>query len=150
MSKRIAEAGFKTVLLHDAFVYHKRRVDFKKFFRQVHIFGRSRITLHLLYPGSLKLVHALPAIAVLIGITLVALSIFVSPWFLLPILIYLLTIAIAAGIKERSVKVGVLAIPAACIQIGGYGTGFIRAWVDMILLGHRRDVEKEIALRKGK
>lgn len=150
MSKRIAAAGFETVLLPDAFVYHKRRVNFAKFFRQVHIFGRSRITLHLLYPGSLKPVHALPAIAVLTGIALVVLAIFVSPWFMLLILLYLLIIALAAGVKERSVKVALLAVPAACIQIGGYGTGFIRAWVDMILLGHRRDVKKEIALRKGK
>lgn len=150
MSKRIASAGFKTVLLRDAFVYHKRRVNFAKFFRQVHIFGRSRITLQLLYPGSLKFVHALPAVAVLVGVALLALAIFVSPWFLLPILLYLLAIAVAAGLKERSAKVALLAIPAACIQIGGYGTGFIRAWVDMILLGHRRNVETEIALRKGK
>lgn len=150
MSKRITGEGFKTVLLPDAFVYHKRRVNFTKFFRQVHIFGRSRITLHLLYPGSLKLVHALPAIAVLIGIALVVLSIFVSPWFLLPIAIYMLAIVIAAIIKEHSTKVALLAIPAACIQISGYGTGFIRAWFDMILLRHHRDVENEIALRKGK
>ena len=150
MSKRIAAAGFRTTLLTDAFVYHKRRIDFAKFFRQVHIFGRSRITLHLLYPGSLKAVHTLPAIAVIMAVALTAPAIFVSPWFLLPVGIYLLAIACSAAIKEHSAKVGILAVPAACIQIVGYGTGFIRAWVDMILLGNHRDVEKEISLRKGK
>lgn len=92
MSTRIRNAGFNIGLIRDTFVYHKRRVDFKKFFRQVHVFGMSRITLHLLYPGSLKLVHWLPAVAVLGTVALVLLAIFVSPWFLLPLAVYLLAI----------------------------------------------------------
>ncbi|MDE6417839.1 MAG: glycosyltransferase, partial [Duncaniella sp.] len=81
MSTRIREAGFSIGLIHEAPVYHKRRVDFKRFFRQVHVFGMSRITLKLLYPGSLKAVHALPALAVIIGLALVLLAIFVSLWW---------------------------------------------------------------------
>lgn len=57
MSTRIRNAGFSIGLIHDAPVYHKRRVDFRKFMRQVYVFGMSRITLYLLYPDSLKLVH---------------------------------------------------------------------------------------------
>ncbi len=150
MSKRIAAAGFRTVLLRDAYVYHKRRTNLRQFFRQVHIFGRSRITLQQLYPGSLKAVHALPALAVLVGIALVVLAITVSPWFLAPILLYLLAIGIAAGLKERSPRVGMLAVPAAVVQITGYGSGFIRAWVNTYLLRQRRNVAKEVELRKGK
>ena len=60
MSTRIRQAGFSTALIPDAKVYHKRRVDFAKFWRQVHVFGMSRITLKELYPGSLKIVHTLP------------------------------------------------------------------------------------------
>lgn len=85
MSTRIRQGGFSIGLIRDAFVYHKRRIDFKKFWRQVHVFGMSRITLKLLYPDSLKLVHTLPAIAVIAGIILVLLSIFLSPWWLLPL-----------------------------------------------------------------
>lgn len=48
MSTRIRQAGFGIALIRPAYVYHKRRVDFRKFFRQVHVFGMSRITLHLL------------------------------------------------------------------------------------------------------
>ena len=83
MSTRIRNAGFSIGLIHDAPVYHKRRVDFRKFMRQVYVFGMSRITLYLLYPDSLKLVHWLPAVAVAGGITLFLLGILVSPWFLL-------------------------------------------------------------------
>ena len=45
-------------------MWHKRRVDFRKFFRQVYVFGMSRITLKLLYPDSMKAVHVLPALFV--------------------------------------------------------------------------------------
>lgn len=150
ISTRIKNEGFGIALIPEAKVWHKRRVDFKKFFRQVHVFGMSRITLKLLYPGSLKAVHTLPALAVVIGLLLVMAGIFVSPWWLLPIGVYLVAILIAAIMSTRSVKIGILAVPASVIQICGYGSGFIRAWFDKILLGRGRDINQEIAMRKGK
>ena len=132
MSTRIRNAGFNIGLIRDTFVYHKRRVDFKKFFRQVHVFGMSRITLHLLYPGSLKLVHWLPAMAVLGTAALVLLAIFVSQWFLLPLAVYLLAIWIMALASTRSIKIATLAVPASIIQLGGYGTGFLKAYFNKI------------------
>ena len=150
MSTRIRQGGFSIGLIRDAFVYHKRRIDFKKFWRQVHVFGMSRITLKLLYPDSLKLVHTLPAIAVIAGIILVLLSIFLSPWWLLPIGIYLVALFISALASTRSIDIALRAIPASVVQIVGYGTGFIRAYFTKILLGRGRDIEEEIAMRKGK
>lgn len=150
MSTRIRNAGFNIGLIRDTFVYHKRRVDFKKFFRQVHVFGMSRITLHLLYPGSLKLVHWLPAVAVLGTVALVLLAIFVSPWFLLPLAVYLLAIWIMALASTRSIKIATLAVPASIIQLGGYGTGFLKAYFNKIILGKGRNIEEEVMMRKGK
>ena len=150
MSMRIRGAGFSMGLIREAYVYHKRRVDFKKFFRQVHVFGMSRITLKLLYPGSMKIVHTLPALAVIVGVVLVLLGIFVSPWWLLPIGIYLLAIFVTAFALTRSLVIAIKAIPASVIQITGYGTGFIKAYVTKILLGRGRDIREEILIRKGK
>lgn len=150
MSTRIRMAGFSIGLISDAEVYHKRRVDFGKFWRQVHVFGMSRITLKLLYPDSLKIVHTLPALAVIIGLILVGLGITLSPWWLLPLAIYILAILFTACISTRSVGIALLAIPASVIQILGYGTGFIRAYFTKILLGRGRDINQEIAMRKGK
>lgn len=150
MSTRIRQAGFSIGLIHPAHVYHKRRVDFKKFWRQVYVFGMSRITLKLLYPGSMKLVHTLPALAVVIGIMLVLLGIFVSPWFLLPIGIWLLAVLVTAWISTRSLKIALLAVPASVVQIAGYGCGFLKAWFTKILLRRGRDIEEEINIRKGK
>ena len=150
MSTRIRNAGFTMSLIRPAYVYHKRRVDFMKFFRQVHVFGMSRITLHLLYPGSMKLVHMLPALAVIIGVILLLLGIFVSPWWLLPLGVYIAAIFITALCVTRSVVIALKAVPASVIQICGYGTGFIKAFFTKIILRRGRDIQEEILIRKGK
>lgn len=150
MSTRIRNAGFSIALIRPAYVYHKRRVDFRKFLRQVYVFGMSRITLKLLYPGSLKVVHALPALAVIIGLVLVVLSATVSPWFMLPLGLYLLAIFVSALVTTRSLVIAVKALPASVIQICGYGCGFLKAYFLKIVLGRGRDVEEEILMRKGK
>jgi GT2 family glycosyltransferase len=150
MSTRIRLAGFRIALFPDVAVYHKRRVDFKKFWRQVHVFGMSRITLHLLYPGSMKAVHTLPALAVLAGVVLILLGIFVSPWWLLPLGVYLVAIFLSAILITRSLVIALKAVPASVIQILGYGSGFIKAYITKILLGRGRDINEEILIRKGK
>lgn len=150
MSMRIRNAGFQIGLIREAAVFHKRRVNFKKFLRQVYVFGMSRITLKLLYPDSLKLVHALPAVAVIAGLACVLLGIFLSPWWLLPISLYLAAIFISALAATRSVKIAALALPASIIQICGYGCGFLKAWFTKIVLRRGRNVQEEIEMRRGK
>lgn len=150
MSKRIEAAGFDTSLIRECQVYHKRRVDFKKFFRQVYVFGMSRITLKLLYPGSLKIVHTLPAMFVLGLITLILLGITLSPWWLLPIGVYALALFSSALISTKSLTVALKAVPASFIQLTGYGLGFIKAFITKILFGKGRNIKEEIAIRKGK
>lgn len=150
MSTRIRLAGFSIGLIPDAKVWHKRRVDFKKFFRQVYVFGMSRVTLKLLYPDSLKLVHLLPSAFVIGSVALIALGIFVSWWWITPLLAYFLMIFVFALISTHSIKIALLALPASIIQLWGYGLGFIKAFVTKILMGRGRNVSEEIALRKGK
>lgn len=150
MSKRIEAAGFTTSLFADCPVYHKRRVDFGKFFRQVYVFGMSRITLHQLYPGSLKLVHTLPALFVVGLLTLVLLGIFLSPWWLLPIGVYVAALFANAWVSSRSLIVALKAVPASFIQLTGYGLGFLKAFFTKIILRRGRNIEDEIAIRKGK
>ena len=150
MSTRIRLAGFSIGLYAELPVYHKRRVDFRKFLRQVYVFGMSRITLKLLYPDTLKAVHCLPALFVAGVVALVALAIFVSPWWLLPLGIYLTAIFISALVSTRSPLIAIKAVPASLIQLGGYGCGFIKAYFTKIILGRGRDENEEIELRKGK
>lgn len=150
MSTRIRQAGFTIGLIRDAFVYHKRRINMKLFAHQVYVFGMSRVTLYLLYPDSLKLVHLLPAIAVVGVAGLLILSLILSWWFILPLVAYLFAIFILAWISTKSFSIAIKAIPASIIQLGGYGCGFIKAFFTKIILRKGRNIEEEIAIRKGK
>ena len=156
MSTRIRQAGFSPVLLHDVRVYHKRRVSLAKFWKQVHVFGLSRITLKILYPGSLKLVHWLPALFVLasaamtvcfiVGLCTGTLGLILA---IAPLALYLLVLFATATVQMRSLHLGALGTLCAVIQLWGYGTGFLRAYISRILLGRGRDLAREIRIRKG-
>ena len=150
MSTRIRQGGFSIALYADLPVYHKRRVDFKKFWRQVYVFGMSRITLKLLYPDSLKAVHLLPALFVAGVVVSLAAAIFISPWWLLPLALYLVAVFVAALLSTRSLIIALKTVPASVIQLCGYGCGFIKAFFLKIVMGHGRDEAEEAAIRKGR
>ena len=145
-SYRIVEAGYQPRLFPEAWVWHKRRTDFHKFFRQVYNSGIARINLEKRHPGTLKLVHLLPTVFT-VGVILLVLafvcglmlSSFGSPetksagqlvcqLSLLPLALYALIIFIDSSIKNRSLWVGLLSVPAAFVQLMGYGFGFIESW----------------------
>ena len=134
-SYRIVEAGYKTALIPEAWVWHKRRTDFRKFFRQVYNSGIARINLEKRHPGTLKLVHLLPTVFTLgvIGLLLcAAILLFLAPCLsllaLAPIVLYCLIICTDSSILNKSLWVGLLSIPAAFVQLMGYGLGFIESW----------------------
>ena len=149
MSTRIRLNGFRILLFPDVKVFHKRRVDMKKFWKQVNVFGQSRITLELLYPGSMKLVHWLPAVFT-IGAAALIIGSFFLPWLLIPLALYLAALWTGGLMATRSLKIATLGVGAAMVQLTGYGSGFIKAYFTKIILGRGRDVEKEIEIRKGK
>ncbi len=150
MSTRIRQAGYAPQLFRDVIVFHKRRGDLKKFWHQVHVFGMSRITLQLLYPGSMKLVHWMPAVFTLGSALLIILAIFLSPLWIIPLLIYIAALWLSALVATRSLGIACRAVAASMVQLLGYGTGFLRAYIWKILLRHGRDEAQEIAMRKGK
>ena len=134
-SYRIVEAGYQPRLFPDAWVWHKRRTDFRKFFRQVYNSGIARINLEKRHPGTLKLVHLLPMVFTVGVIGLVACCLLalccwpcISLVFLLPIVLYALLIFIDSSLRNKSLWVGLLSIPAAFVQLMGYGLGFIESW----------------------
>lgn len=157
MSTRIRLAGYNPVLLRDVCVYHKRRVSLRKFWNQVHVFGKSRITLKLLYPGSLKAVHCLPALFVISSTAMLLcliVGLCVSSLGLIlvasPLLLYLLLLFGVASVETRSIRLGLMGMLCSVVQLWGYGTGFISAFFSKILLRRRRNIEEEIKIRKGK
>lgn len=141
LSLRIREAGFTTRLLTDAYVYHKRRVSLKSFFRQVNTFGRARIDLYRQHNSSMKLVHMLPAMFV-VGVCFLVLASFVCPWALLPLLFVLLAFFTESLVVNRSLPIAALSVVTSFIQLWGYGTGFIAAFFNKIILGRNNDEEE--------
>jgi GT2 family glycosyltransferase len=126
LSIRIKSAGYRTGLFKDAFVFHKRRISFGKFFRQVNTFGKGRILLYRIHKGSLKTVHLLPMFFVLGHIVLLASSlIFLNPWFLFPSGCYVLLLFTDSLLKNKNLRIAAASVVAACIQLTGYGLGFM-------------------------
>lgn len=133
-SIRIFKGGYTCRLFPDAWVYHKRRTDLKKFFKQVHNSGIARINLYKKYPESLKVVHLLPAVFTL-GVALLLLGTPFCFYSLLPIALYALLVCVDSALQNRSLLIGIYSIAASFIQLIGYGTGFWRSWWQRCLLG---------------
>ena len=129
LSTRIFQGGYSCRLFHDAYVYHKRRVKFSSFFRQVKHSGEARVVLKKKYPGTFKLVHLLPAAFVVGNIALLLLGIFHHWLWLMPILLYVVMVFVDSLLKNKNLKVACLSVPAAYCQLFGYGTGFIGATI---------------------
>ena len=158
LSLRIFKGGYSCRLFPEAWVWHKRRTDFRKFFKQVHNSGIARINLYKKYPDSLKPVHMLPALFT-VGLTLclalilaggalglLARSAAACRWpgclptvlatlGVLPPFLFSLVILADATVRNRSLKVGLLSVPAAFVQLLGYGSGFLRAWWERVIRG---------------
>lgn len=139
-SIRIFKQGYRCRLFPEAWVYHKRRTDLKKFFKQVHNSGIARINLYKKYPESLKLVHLLPALFT-IGVAFCLLGALLTPYALLPLLLYALLVFGDSAIQNRSILIGLYAIAASYIQLLGYGTGFLRAWWLRCVLGRNEELQ---------
>lgn len=134
MSIRIINQGFRTRLIKEAYVYHRRRTNLRRFFKQVYNSGIARINLYRRHPHSLKVVHLAPAIFT-IGVTMIwVLSLCWSPYFLLLLAFHAAFIGLDAAVRNRSITIGLLAIAASYIQLIGYGLGFIHAFIARIVL----------------
>lgn len=134
LSIRIFGGGYICRLFPGAWVYHKRRTDLKKFFKQVHNSGIARINLYKKYPESLKVVHLLPAVFTL-GVAFLLIGSLFCLYSLLPILFYAVLVFTDSSLQNHSLRIGIYSIAAAFIQLIGYGTGFWRAWWQRCVLG---------------
>lgn len=127
LSIRIFKGGYSCRLFPEAWVWHKRRTDLKKFFKQVYNSGIARINLYKKYPESLKVVHLLPAIFTL-GVVFVLLCSLICPYALLLLAMFAIIIFTDSSFRNRSLWIGLLSVLAAFIQLTGYGSGFLSAW----------------------
>lgn len=129
LSVRLKKMGLRVGLIPEAFVYHQRRATLEEFFKQVSNFGKGRVLVGRAHPGEVKLVHWFPSLFLLGILSLLPISIINSQLGEIAILLYLLYL-VAIGIdsfrKTKSMKVAMLSLPAAVVQLTGYGFGFFR------------------------
>ncbi len=120
----LIKRGYKTVLIPDAYVYHKRRNTLKSFFKQVYKFGKTRYIISRVYPETFKIYYLAPSIFA-IGTTALIIGSFFYPILLSPVLLYAILVFADSSIKNRSLAVGALSVITAFVQHFGYGLGFI-------------------------
>ena len=132
-SYRIMNAGFKVGLIEDAFVYHKRRMDFSKFIKQVYKFGIVRPILIKWYPDKFKPTYLLPTLFLLFSILSLGLSA-LSVYSLFPLTLLVLSIFIDALIRTKKINIAFMSIFASFIQLYSYGFGFLKSAFQILIL----------------
>lgn len=133
LSFRIWNAGFDTALIKDAHVYHKRRIDFQKFSKQVYKFGVVRVILNKWHQGSAKLTYWFPTVFSL-GLVFAIIVGYKIPLFWFLVDAYFLLIFFDALIKTKNLKISFMAIFTSLIQFVAYGYGFLKSQVKINLL----------------
>ncbi len=135
LSYRMMDAGFTTGLIPDAKVFHKRRIDFGKFWTQVYKFGFVRNVLMKWHPHTKKFIYAFPTLFLFGFLGSVIFSLIFSPLFMLPLALLITIIFFDALLNTKNIKIAFMAIVASFIQLLGYGWGFLKGYVNIHLLG---------------
>ncbi|MDR0560188.1 MAG: glycosyltransferase [Prevotellaceae bacterium] len=126
-SIRLYKAGYRVKLFPSAWVYHKRRTGWKKFFKQIYNSGIARINLYKKHPHSLKAVHLLPAVFT-VGAAVCLAAVPFCIYSPAPLLVYAILIFVDSFFRnKKSLRIGLLSIISSFIQLTGYGCGFLVA-----------------------
>lgn len=134
LSIRLNKLGFKTGLISEAFVYHKRRVSWSKFYRQVYKFGLVRPILNLWHPETARMTYWFPTLYI-IGVVFAILTfLFGFKWLLAAYLLYFFCAFVLATLETRSIRIAFLSLLAIPIQFYGYGMGFLKSFIYINLL----------------
>lgn len=134
LSIRLWKLGYKTRLFPNAFVYHKRRIDWDKFSIQVNKFGKARPILDSWYPEYSKITFWFPSLFIIGLFFSVILLIF---GYKLPIFLYTfyyLMILVFSTIQNKSLEIGLLSLIAVNRQFFGYGLGYLKSFLKIKVL----------------
>lgn len=134
-SMRIIKSGFTSVLIEDAFVYHKRRTNLREFFWQLHFFGRARINIRRFYPEEVKLVHLFPTLfftGLIISILFLIFDVPLLNQLYLLYVLYASLLILSSFVREKKLSIAFLSVAAAFTQLSAYSIGFLsELWKDI-------------------
>lgn len=134
LSIRLWEMGFQTKLFKDSYVYHKRRIDWSKFYKQVNKFGKARPILDSWYPKYRKITFWFPSLFCLGFLVALGLYAFGIPVLFQFYVLYIAILFLSGIIENASLKIGFLSVIAFFIQFYGYGMGYFKSFFKVILL----------------
>lgn len=141
LSIRLWNLGFETALIKQAFVYHKRRIDWTKFYKQVYKFGKVRPILSQWHPATNKKTFFFPTLFILaLDIAIIAL-LFGIYFPIFCFFAYFLLLFLLSTLQNKSLKIGALTLVATFIQFYGYGVGFLLSYVVVTLFKKDPEVE---------
>ncbi|WP_396159113.1 glycosyltransferase [Flavobacterium sp.] len=140
LSIRLWKLGFKTKLISKAFVYHKRRIDWNKFYTQVNKFGLARPILNFWYPEYAKITFWFPTLF-LVGFLFSALvAIFNFPYFLFVYVFYFILLFLSSLKQNKSIEIAFYSLVATLIQFYGYGKGFLISYLKIHILKQQPEI----------
>lgn len=119
--------GFETQFIPKAFVYHKRRANFKQFYKQTFNFGSARPILNKKHKNSSKLTYWFPSIFIIGLLIALIFLIFNFKYLIYLYLIYFGLLFFDSFIQNKNIKVAFLSTLTTLTQFFGYGFGFIRS-----------------------
>ncbi|WP_282147723.1 glycosyltransferase [Algibacter lectus] len=134
LSIRLWNLGFKTTLIPEAFVYHKRRISWSNFYKQVNKFGMVRPILNSWHPSTKKITYWFPTLFCLGFVFAVLLFLININLGLIAYSLYFGVAFLLALISTKNIVVSILAIPAIIIQFFGYGYGFLKSTIAVSVL----------------
>lgn len=129
LSIRLWKLGYKTKLFTNSFVYHKRRIDWEKFYRQVNKFGKARPILDQWHPQYKKITFLFPSLFI-IGLACSLILLLINIYFFLYIyILYVVLVFVVSSLQTKSIKIGGFSVISSLIQFYGYGTGYLKSLV---------------------
>lgn len=129
LSIRLWKLGYKTKLFTNSFVYHKRRIDWEKFYRQVNKFGKARPILDLWHPEYKKITFLFPSLFI-VGLACSLILLLINIHFFLYIyILYVVLVFVVSSLQTKSIKIGGFSVISALIQFYGYGIGYLKSFI---------------------
>ena len=124
---RIWKQGYSTKLIPEAYVFHKRRIDWSKYLKQVSKFGKVRPILNKWHPGTAKITYWFPTLFTLGLVVSLLLFVLGIPLPLYLYVLYYILIFLDSLLKNRNLVIALWSLLAVSIQFFGYGLSFLKS-----------------------
>ncbi len=140
LSIRLWNLGYKTALIPEAYVFHKRRISWSKFYTQVHKFGLVRPILNKWHPSTNKITYWFPTLFSLGFVFSFLLYLLQLKIFLFVYILYFIIAFLVALVSTKNLMVSILSIVAIFVQFFGYGIGFLKSTFALEVLNKEPEV----------